>query len=70
MRNVGGILLLAGVFGFFYCSAQLSHLEPVPPDKGIRASLEYPAGRFDLGRYAAATAAGIGLILAMFPKGR
>jgi hypothetical protein len=70
MRNAGGILLLAGVFGFFYCSAQLSHLEPVPPGRSIGGSLHYPAGRFEVGRYAAATAAGIGLILAMFPKGR
>jgi hypothetical protein len=70
VRNAGGILLLAGVFGFFYCSAQLSHMEPVPPGKSIGESLQYPAGRFDLGRYVAATAAGVGLILAMFPKGR
>lgn len=70
MRNAGGLLLLAGVFGFFYCSAQLSHLEPVPPGKSISETLQYPAGRYDAGRYASATAAGIGLILAMFPKGR
>jgi hypothetical protein len=70
MRNLGGILLLAGVFGFFYCSAQLSHLEPVPDGKRIVESLQYPAGRFEVGRYAAAMAAAVGVILAMFPKGR
>jgi len=70
MRNLGGILLLVGVLGFFYCSSQLSRAEPVPPEKSISQSLQYPAGRFELGRYAAAMAAAVGVILAMFPKGR
>lgn len=70
MRNAGGVLLLVGVLGFFYCSARLSNLEPVPAGKSIGESLEYPAGRFEVGRYGAAMAGALGLILALFPKGR
>jgi len=70
MRNTGGLLLLAGALGFFYCSARLSNLEPVPEGKSISESLAYPAGRFEVGRYAAAMVGAVGFILAMFPKGR
>ena len=70
MRNLGGALLLAGALGFFYCSARLSNLDPVPAGKSISESLQYTAGRFEVARYGAALAAGIGLILAFFPKGR
>jgi len=70
MRNMGGLLLLVGALGFFYCSSQLSHLEAVPAGKSIGESLQYPAGKFEVGRYAAVMAAGVGFVLAMFPKGR
>ena len=70
MRNAGGMLLLLGALGFFYCSARLSNLEPVPAGKTISESLQYPAGRYELGRYGAAIAGAVGLILALFPKGR
>jgi hypothetical protein len=70
MRNFGGLLLLLGVVGFFYCSARLSNLDPLPPVKSISESLQYTAGRFEVARYGAALAAGIGFLLALFPKGR
>jgi hypothetical protein len=70
MRNLGGALLLLGALGFFYCSARLSNLDPVPAGLSIRDTLQYTAGRFELGRYAAALAGAIGFILALFPKGR
>lgn len=70
MRNFGGALLLIGVLAFFYCSARLSNLDPVPPGKSISESLEYPAGRYEVARYGAALVGGIGVLLAMFPKGR
>jgi hypothetical protein len=70
MRNFGGFLLLVGVLGFFYCAAQLSHLDPVPAGKSLSEALAYPAGRFDLGRYASALMAAVGFLLALFPKGR
>jgi hypothetical protein len=70
MRNFGGLLLVLGVVGFFYCSARLSNLDPLPAGKSISESLQYTTGRFEVARYAAALAGGIGFLLALFPKGR
>lgn len=70
MRNFGAILLLLGVLGFFYASAQLEGLGPVPQGLGVQESLRYPAGRWDLARYGCAGAAGFGLLMLLFPKGR
>jgi len=70
MRNLGGILLLLGALGFFYCSARLSNLDPLPSGLGIRDSLQYSAGRLEIARYAAALSGVVGFLLALFPKGR
>ncbi len=70
MRNFGGILLLLGILGFFYATSKTEELEPVPDGLGVRESLEYPAGRWEIARYAIAAVAGTGLILLLFPKGR
>ena len=70
MRSFGGILLLLGILGFFYAGSQLEKNEPLPPGVSLREGLEKPTGRWEIVRYACAGAAGIGLLLAMFPKGR
>jgi hypothetical protein len=70
MRNLGGILLLLGVIGFFYASSRVDALAPVPDGLGVRESLEYPAGRWDMARYGSAVVAGFGLLMTLFPKGR
>jgi len=70
MRNLGGITLLLGIFGFVYATGQLDEHDPVPPGLGISESLEYPAGQWELARYGSAALAGFGLLMAMFPKGR
>ncbi len=70
MRNFGAILLLLGVLGFLYASTRLSDLDPYPANATLRQSLDYPAGRWELARYGAAGAALIGLLLALYPKGR
>ena len=70
MRNFGGILLLLGILGFFYASSQMEKLDAVPAGVSVGESLEKPAGRWEMARYVCAGAAGIGLLLAMFPKGR
>jgi len=70
MRNFGGILLLLGVLGFFYASTQIEKLAPVPDGKSVTESLEYPAGRWEMARYGSAGAGLLGLLLALFPKGR
>ncbi len=70
MRNFGGILLLLGILGFFYASQQLEKQDAIPSGVSVSESLERPAGRWEVARYACAGAAGIGLLMALFPKGR
>lgn len=70
MRNFGAILLLLGVLGFFYSSGQAEKAGAVPEGKTVSESLEYDAGRWEMVRYGCAGAAFIGLLLALFPKGR
>ena len=70
MRTFGLVLLAAGVLGFLYCSSQLSALDPVPAGVELGEYMRYEAGKMELGRYAAAIGAFIGLLLAFFPQGR
>jgi hypothetical protein len=70
MRNLGGILLLLGILGFFYASSQLSDREPSPQDASMRATLEDPTARWEMVRYGCAAAGVLGLIMALFPRGR
>jgi hypothetical protein len=70
MRNFGSILMILGIGGFFYCSSRLSEAQPLSPDLSISDGLKQPAGRWEMGRYGCAAAAGFGLLMAMFPKGR
>jgi len=70
MRNLGLILLLAGVAGFFYCGSRASELEPLRAGMGVSESLETERGKWDTARYACAAAAFTGLVLAMMPQGR
>ena len=70
MRNFGGILLLVGIIGFLYCSDRASKTGSVPEGKSISESLEYDAGRWEVGRYVCAGIGAFGLLMTMFPKGR
>ena len=70
MRTLGGLLILVGVVGFFYCSSHLSGLESIPEGTELSKYLEYDAGRYELGRYAAVITALVGALLSLFPKGR
>lgn len=70
MRRNGVVMVLVGALGFFYASGRMSEVEPVPPGISISEYTRYPAGRWELGRYAFAAVAGIGLLLALFPEGR
>jgi hypothetical protein len=70
MRTLGGLLIIAGVVGFFYCSSHLSGLESIPEGTSLGRYLEYDAGKMELGRYASLVAGMIGLLLSVFPKGR
>lgn len=70
MRNFGGVLLLLGALGFFVATQQLEEAAPVPAGLSLRETLEYPAGRWELARFGCALSAGVGVLLALFPKGR
>ena len=70
MRNFGALVLLLGIVGFLYCSSRLSEMAPLPQGLSIDDSLSQPAGRWEVARYACGAAAGFGLLMALFPKGR
>jgi hypothetical protein len=70
MRSSGLILLLGGIIAFLYCTSRLSELPPVPAAVDLGDYLRYEAGKWELGRYVSAALAGIGALLALFPKGR
>jgi hypothetical protein len=70
MRNWGGIFLLLGILGFFYASSRLGEVEPLPEGLSVSEGLKEPAGRWEMARYGCGAVAGIGLLMAMFPKGR
>ncbi len=70
MRNAGLILACAGVLAFFYCGSQLAGLSPVPPGVELADTLNYPAGKWELLRYASGVITLLGLLLAFFPRGR
>jgi hypothetical protein len=63
-------MLLAGILGFFYATGRMEEVEPVPPGIGISEYTRYPAGRWELARYALAAIGGIGALFALFPEGR
>jgi hypothetical protein len=70
MRNFGTLLLIGGILGFLYCSQQASKAGTVPEGKSISESLEYDAGKWEVGRYACGAAAVFGLIMTLMPKAR
>jgi len=70
MRNLGAVLLLLGILGFFYSSSRLDAVEPLPEGLSVSEGLKEPAGRWEMARYGCLGLAGVGLLMAMFPKGR
>jgi hypothetical protein len=70
MRQVGGVLVLLGVVGFFYCSGKVADAPPVPKDMGIMESLHEPGGRWDVARYGCALVGATGSVLLVFTRGR
>jgi hypothetical protein len=70
MRTFGGILLFVGIIGFAYSGSEIDKYEPVPAGKTVSEALQYPAGKWETIRYACAAAAGFGLLMVMYPKGR
>lgn len=64
------MMLLVGVLGFFYATGRMQESEPVPPGISVSEYTRYPAGRWELARYALAAIGGIGALFALFPEGR
>ncbi len=70
MRRFGLALFLVGACGYYVCGQQRAAAEPVPAGLTVEEGLRYAAGRFEIGQYVMAMAAGAGLLLALFPQGR
>jgi hypothetical protein len=70
MRKLGLVVLVGGLFGFFYASSQMAGLQPLPPDVAIGDYMQYEAGKWELARYGGALAVLIGIVLSLFPSGR
>jgi hypothetical protein len=70
VRTLGLVLLVGGLFGFYYASTRLSGFEPLPATVPIGEYLQYEAGKWELARYGSALAVLIGIVLSLFPKGR
>ena len=70
MRNIGFVLLLAGVAGFFYCSSRASEYEPLRAGLSVGESMETERGKWEAARYASAAAAFTGIVLTMAFKNR
>lgn len=70
MRSLGALLVFAGIFGYVYAADQLALAGTVPEGLSLSQAWEYPAARWDTARYGAALAGVMGVILALWPKGR
>ena len=70
MRTFGFVLIVAGFLGFYYCSEQLSEMQPLPAEYSLEDSLRTDRGKMEAGRFVSAGAGLIGLLLAFFPQGR
>ena len=70
MRNIGIVLLGLGILGFVYTGDRLAESEPVPPGSTVMESLRYDSGRWEVARWGCGVAAGFGLLMGLFPKGR
>ena len=70
MRNFGLLLIVVGIAGFLYASSAREEGAAVPEGASLTQEIASPAGRLELLRYGAAGAAFVGVLLALFPKGR
>jgi hypothetical protein len=71
MRNFGLSLMLIGAIGFLYCSSEIEHTEPMPPNVDVVEGVRfYPRGRLEVGRFAGVAGVAIGLLMAAASKGR
>jgi hypothetical protein len=70
MRRFGGLALLLGLIGYFYCSSEKGKYGAVPDGMSIGQTLQHPAGKWELRAYGCAVLAAFGGLMLMFPQGR
>jgi hypothetical protein len=70
MRTFGYVLLIAGCFAAYQCHQRMQSLPPLPEGYNIEQSLSTDRGKMEVGRFAGAAVAAIGLVLAFFPEGK
>jgi hypothetical protein len=70
MRKSGLVMVVVGAFAFFFAGSELEKAPPVPEGASLEQTLRHPSGRWEMARFAAAGAAGLGVLLLFFPKGR
>ncbi len=70
MRTLGIVMLFLGVVAFFYCSGQMDAYPPLPTGLSVEEAWRYPQGRYQVGQWIAGFVGFVGLLFAVFPKGR
>ena len=70
MRKFGLLLIVIGVAAYFYCTSQMTGLEPLGENADLADYFRNTVGRLELGRFAGAGAALVGILMAFFPQGR
>jgi len=70
VRTLGFVLLAVGLAGVLWSGDRLGRVGPLPEGLTLEEHWDYPAGRLELLRYVSVCAAGIGVLLVFFPKGR
>ena len=70
MRSFGALMVVLGIVGFLYCSSKAQTAGTVPEGKTISESLEYDAGRYEMGRYVCAAMGAFGILVLIVSKER
>jgi hypothetical protein len=70
MRTLGAVLVVLGIVGFVLASDQIEKMGPPAYELELGEYLRHPTGRMELLKYGAAVTGAVGLLLALYPKGR
>ncbi len=70
MRTFGAVLVVLGIVGFIFASDQIEKLGPPAYELELSQYLRHPTGRMELLKFGSAVTGAIGLLFALYPKGR
>ncbi len=70
MRQWGGLIVLVGVIGFFYCGDRVAKAPPLPEGLSVTRTLRQPAGPWIVGRFVCACVAASGAVILLFARNR